>query len=559
MLLPFMTKLIPPVGISCLKSFLVKYGYDVKTVDVNLEEEFEELYNDYFDTLREFVPDDKRGNFYSIGHDVLRNHMTAHLKYKEIRKEEKKGEIELVKILIYQTFFSDVEDRQIQELIYIVDEFYNRFEKYFINKITEENPAVLGLSVFSDTLPLSLFAFKLTKAKSPLVKTVMGGGVFADMLAPGSPNLEIFLKETNSYIDKLIIGEGENLFLKFLLGELPEHQRVYTKEDIACQVLDLSTVDIPDFSDFKVRYYPYIATYTSRSCPYQCSFCAETVNWGVYRKKSAKQCVKEFLRLYKEHSTQLFLIADSLLNPIITELSSEFIQHEISLYWDGYLRVGKEVCDIENTMLWRKGGFYRARLGVESGSPHILKEMGKKINPEQIKEAATCLALTGIKTTTYWIIGYPGETEADFQQSLNLVEELKDSIYEAECKPFYYFLTGQVKSGYWQDEFEHSPVYPEWIREKLIFQTYVLNCEPNREETYRRVSRFINHCKKLDIPNPYSLSEIYRADERWKKLQKNAVPSLLEFKDPRNYIDENRRITQRRFVDNARDDVDFSF
>ena len=36
-LLPFWTPQIPPLGISCLKSFLQARGYGIKTVDVNVE------------------------------------------------------------------------------------------------------------------------------------------------------------------------------------------------------------------------------------------------------------------------------------------------------------------------------------------------------------------------------------------------------------------------------------------------------------------------------------------------------------------------------------------
>jgi hypothetical protein len=46
----------------------------------------------------------------------------------------------------------------------------------------------------------------------------------------------------------------------------------------------------------------------------------------------------------------------------------------------------------------------------------------------------------------------------------------------------------------------------------------------------------------LDIPNPYSIDEVHRADKRWKKLHKNAVPALIEFKEEGAYIDENKRI-----------------
>ncbi|MGD2088773.1 MAG: radical SAM protein [Candidatus Aminicenantes bacterium] len=547
-LLPFWTSLIPPMGISCIKSFLQQYGYDVKAVDANVRSEFGEVNNDYLKTLAGFVPGNKRGNFYNIATDIVNKHMMAHLNYQDRREY-----MELIKLVVFQTFFCELNDSQVIQLDQMIAEFYRRFEKYFIDLLKQEEPAVLGLSMYSATAPASLFAFRLTKERFPHIKTVMGGGIFTGELDIDSPNFKFFLEKT-PYIDKIIVGEGEKLFLKYLQGKLPESQVVYTLKDIDHETLNLDTVEIPDFTDFDLRYYPNLAAYTSRSCPFQCTFCSEVVIWGKYRKKTAKLVVEELNKLSKKHNYQLFLMSDSLLNPIITDLANEFINAGISIYWDGYLRADKPACNIENTMLWRRGGFYRARLGLESGSPHILQAMGKKIMPDQIKAAVSSLAYAGIKTTTYWVIGYPGETEEDFCQTLALIEELKDDIYEADCNPFTYLLTGQVNSHQWADENRSISLYPETARDMLMFQTWVLGGEPSRERTFQRLNRFVQHCNNLGIPNPYMLQEIQKADERWKKLHKNAVPSIVEFmpnKDNKSHtIDENKNIKKIVFARN---------
>jgi radical SAM superfamily enzyme YgiQ (UPF0313 family) len=262
--------------------------------------------------------------------------------------------------------------------------------------------------------------------------------------------------------------------------------------------------------------------------------------------------------LYGKHKSQLFLMCDSLLNPIITPLANALLQSGRSLYWDGYLRVDAQVCNRDNCFRWRRGGFYRARLGIESGSAHVLERMGKSISIEQIKTALSSLADAGIKTTTYWVIGHPGETEADFQQTLDMIEELRDDIYEAWCSPFNYYKTGQVNSDLWAGR--SRLLYPPEVREMLVVQSWTLEVEPSREEAFRRMNRFVARCRELGIPNPYSLAEIYRADERWKKLHQNAVPSLVEFGDKTAYIDENKTI--KRVVSARKkmaDHMDFDF
>jgi radical SAM superfamily enzyme YgiQ (UPF0313 family) len=539
-MLPFWTPLIPPMGISCLKSYLQPRGFNVKTADANTETQFRELYDRYFDVLREYVPEDKQGNFYSIGQDVLHNHMMARLNY--TLEKNYMDYIELVELLIAKTFFCRVDPTALFELNRIVAEFFLTLENYVIRLLETENPAVLGLSVCSGTLAPSLFAFGTAREWNPRLTTVMGGGIFCDQFALGTPNFQRLLESTRGTIDKFIIGEGEILFYKFLKGELPESKRYYSFADISGENVELAAVDVPDFSDFDTHQYPYLSNYTSRSCPFQCNFCSDNVMWGKYRKKKSHQIVQELTRLSETWGNRLFMMSDLLLNPVVSDLAEAFEQSEASIYWDGCLRAEKHVCDIENTLKWRRGGLYRARIGCESGSPRVLELMSKKTSVDRIKAAVSTLAAAGIQTTTYWVIGFPGETEEDFQQTLDLIEELKDDIYEAECRPFYYYLTGQAGSDFFAKERKSIPLYPAAAEKMLVFQTWLLDGEPSRKETYRRVNRFVDHCKKNGIPNPYSLKDIYDADMRWKNLHRNAVPSMAEIKKNSVPLDECKHV-----------------
>ena len=535
-LLPFWEPQIPPLGIVSLRTFLEKHGYRVNILDANILETFSQVHREYFALLEACVPAENRGNFHNVGQDVLRNHLMAHL-HRE--KEEENRYLELVTILVSKTFFVTLAPDRVKALNALLDQFYQVLETYFSRVLLEEKPTLLGLSVVRGNLAASLFAFKLAKAVNPLIRTVMGGAVFAGELAKGSDNLAFFLEKT-PYIDKILLGEGELLFLKYLEGELPPEQRVYTLEDIGGETLDITSEGPPDFSGLNLEFYPNLGAAASRSCPFQCSFCTETVFWGSYRKKTPGQIREEMKHLTNRYRRQLFLMCDSLLNPIITPLATELIESGESVYFDGYLRADKQACNGENTLLWRRAGFYRARLGIESGSPHVLELMGKKISPEEIKGSITNLANAGIKTTTYWVVGHPGETPDDFQQTLDLIEELRDDIYEAWCSPFNFYLTGQVNSSQWQEK--SVLLYPAWARELLIVQTWTLECEPTREEAYRRMNRFVRHCEKLGIPNPYTLIEFYHADQRWKQRHKNAVPALVEFENKDRLIDEHKYV-----------------
>jgi radical SAM superfamily enzyme YgiQ (UPF0313 family) len=538
-ILPYWAPVLPPVGLARLKSFLQANGYEVRIVDLIVKNETLEFYYGYFDVLRKYIPQEKQGNFKNLGHDVLQNHMMAHINYRD-----EKEYTELVKILVYKTYYTHVGDSCVRELNEVMARYYEILEEYFLFLLDFEKPDVVGVTVYKGTIAASLFVLKITKQECPHIKTVIGGGAFVDTHGPGTPNFEYLLEHSRDYLDKIIIGEGELLFLKYLRGELPDDRRVYTQEDIGGMTLDFNKIQLPDLSDLNLRKYAYLPATASIGCPFQCSFCNDFKFWGKYRKRNIRKTVEEMIKLHEmvelnnvNSGHQLFFFTDSLLNPAISELAEELISKKASLYYDGYYKVDDASCQVENTFLWRQSGLYRVRLGVESGSQRVLNLMHKVVTVEQIRKTLAALALAGVKTTTYWIIGHPGETEEDFRMTLDLVEELKNDIYQAECNPFLYLYSGQNSSDKWQEK--RMLLYPEWARKMLVFDSWTLDWPPLREVAYERMHRFVQHCVKLGIPNPYSFKEIFDADLRWKKLQNFAVPPLDEFSDPHDLIKEN--------------------
>ncbi len=553
---PFWSPLTPPMGIASLKSFLEPYGYEVKTVDMNVEDRFKEMYNRYFKLLGTIVPMDKQGNLHNIGHDVMQNHMMAHIHYTD------EGDyIRLVKDLVNKIFYFEIQDRQVREINRLFDDFYLCLKDYITGLLEEEKPGVFGLTAYCGNLPATMYACKVAKEKEPGIKTLVGGGIFSQQLALNSPNLDFFMEKT-PYIDKLFVGEGQHLLLKYLQGKLPDSKRLYTSQDAGGATVELARVNIPDLSDLDLRKYVCIGVSGSRSCPNKCSFCNSRVFWGDYVKRDMSYVVKEMAALQKMHNVQMFYMSDSLLNPTIADLSTQLIEADVSVYFDGYLRVFEPdtppVTDIDNTLAWRRGGFYRARMGCETGSERMLDVISKNITIRDTKEAVTSLAYAGIKTTTYFVVGIPGETEDDFQQTLNLLTELKNNIYQAECAAFIYYYSGQNKSDDWADK--RKLVYPAWAKDMLVTETWLVDVEPRREVVYDRLNRFVDHIRKLGIPNPFTLKDIHQADVRWKKLHKNAVPSLLEVQNSESFVDERKNVKMVYSIKNSlQDEGEFGF
>lgn len=255
-------------------------------------------------------------------------------------------------------------------------------------------------------------------------------------------------------------------------------------------------------------------------------------------EKKAAQVVEEMATLYERYHHKLFFMSDSLINPMIDDLANEIIKKNAPFYMDSYFRIDNASKELDRTISWRRGGLYRVRIGIESGSKRMLKIMNKEITLEQIYSALPNLAHSGIKTTTYWLIGHPQETEEDFQATLELVKNMKDYIWQAECNTFRYYYGSHNADDAWKDK--RRLLFPEEMQDMLVFKTYTLDIEPNRKETFNRLFRFINHCKQLGIPNPYSGYEGYEADKRWKDLHKNAVPSVSEIEE-HHYCDNGRK------------------
>ena len=78
------------------------------------------------------------------------------------------------------------------------------------------------------------------------------------------------------------------------------------------------------------------------------------------------------------------------------------------------MRRGEKICE-------------HLHLPVQAGSNRILKMMNRRYSREHYLELAGALreAIPGIALTTDLMVGFPGETEADFQQTLDLVGEAR--------------------------------------------------------------------------------------------------------------------------------------
>ncbi|MBC7925523.1 MAG: radical SAM protein [Bryobacteraceae bacterium] len=507
---PYFVPLAPPLGISLLKAHLEREGHSVQCIDFNVDPTFWSLHLQYMRALETL---DK--NIVIEGQSRLWAIRNAHLLAVLNGASPEKAQKFVRRITPY--YGIDCTEAVSARLCDIACKVFAHAET-LLNGYDFREFSLVGCSTFSTSLALSLFTLRAAKRSNPAIRTLIGGGVFADDLAPKSQNFKTLVEEY-PFVDQIVVGEGELILSMLVDGQFRDRKHI-SMDDVNGDTLPLQDSAIPDFSDFNTDRYFHLTLEGGRSCPFQCAFCSETIQWGKYRKKTSGMVAGQMGTLAASHGNTKFFMGDSLMNPYIESLSTELLKSNHKLMFDGYLRADPLPTDPERTARWASSGCYRVRLGIESGAADVLEMIDKRTGPTTISRALNSLANAGIRTTTYWIVGFPGETEKSFQETLTFIEGNQESIYEVEAHPFTYFPTGQVASDRWKP----VQVYDEDIQKAIKFTVWdVVAADPPREERYRRLRRVATLAAKLGVKNLYSFKDRLDAEGRWAGLHPKAV------------------------------------
>ena len=70
-----------------------------------------------------------------------------------------------------------------------------------------------------------------------------------------------------------------------------------------------------------------------------------------------------------------------------------------------------------------QAGCIGVNIGVESGSDRVRKLMAKPSKINQVDSCITSLVSNGIKVSINLMVGYPGEEESDFKETINFVKK----------------------------------------------------------------------------------------------------------------------------------------
>ena len=305
---------------------------------------------------------------------------------------------------------------------------------------------VIGVSSMTPSLYSSLNVLRIVKKINPLCKTIMGG-----------PHISAVPIETmNSYpeIDFAVIGEGERTMLE-LVRAIQNEDNPHNVNGIAYKkdggvkltptrdlIANIDELPFPAYDLLPLdKYYqhlhhvslgknvpikPFMILFTSRGCPYKCSFCASEVIWHRrVRFRSTDNVLSEIDMLVNEHNIKVLDIADDnfLMNKKrLNEILDGLIERNYGLYFNCLSRVDSVNREILQKLT--RTGCYLMRYGVESGNPEMLNRMHKDVTIDQIKRAFELTKEAGISSSASFIIGHPGETKQSVKDTINLAKKI---------------------------------------------------------------------------------------------------------------------------------------
>jgi len=310
-----------------------------------------------------------------------------------------------------------------------------------VQNILSYKPDFVGFSMFTANFPAVNNISSLLKQKSPDIKIVVGGSHVT--LAK-----EIVLEEAES-VDFAIYGEGEYAFLELVMGKSLKDidgliyrnngKIVVNKERTFIENLD--TLPFPQRTNF----YPGIQKLkthyiiTSRGCPNNCSFCASPVLWKrKVRFRSTDNVIAE-LRELKEQGFSYIQFQDDTFTfnkKRLLVLLDKMIREKMNFLWTCDTRLNCIDDEVLKKMI--EAGCIRVKVGIESGNRDILKEINKGITPELVMEKIKLIKEYGLNITTYFMIGFPGETDQQARETVELAKKIEADYYSLSILAPYY-------------------------------------------------------------------------------------------------------------------------
>ena len=278
------------------------------------------------------------------------------------------------------------------------------------------------------------------------------------LLAAGGPHASAYYEAAlgSGDIDVAVIGEGELTLLEIVRRLEADGVAALRSPEALSQIAgvayledagerkillsaprplieDLDSLPLPawDLVDLKpfwkhhgmsnIGYRPYMAIYSSRGCPFQCSYCHNLFG-KRFRARSAENVVEEIVEIERRMGVKDIEFFDDIanmdrkrINAILEGLLARGMHPRLS-FPNGIRADRMEEDTID---LLKKVGTGEISVAIESATPRIQKLVGKNLNIEKASLTIERLAARRIYARGFFMIGFPTETEAEIRQTID--------------------------------------------------------------------------------------------------------------------------------------------
>jgi ribosomal peptide maturation radical SAM protein 1 len=321
-------------------------------------------------------------------------------------------------------------DYRFDERLEFFESEATRWIDKWIESISWDQFQLVGISTVTLTQIIpGLYLAGRIKLASPSTLTVFGGFAchsnFGTHLIESFPQIDIVADgEGEPILKDLIRGLEGEIQIGSVKGTIQRRTRMVIRNPPQPLISDLSSLCFPDYSDYpnsdKIE---ELLIEMGRGCPWaSCAFCT-SFSTREYRTRPAQQVFSELLYESDKHKTRRFVFIDL---DILGNISNLEKLCDLLIDEGRDLDLFAETCpqNISRQLLekMRRAGFKRLQVGFESFSNTLLKKMHKNSNViDNIKVLKWGKEL-GMKVSGNIILGFPGETVADLQTSLDVMK-----------------------------------------------------------------------------------------------------------------------------------------
>ncbi|MBP6827284.1 MAG: B12-binding domain-containing radical SAM protein [Saprospiraceae bacterium] len=188
-------------------------------------------------------------------------------------------------------------------------------------------------------------------------------------------------------------------------------------------------VDMDAYKNIWIRRHGYFSLNlaTTRGCPYKCNWCAKPIYGNRYNSRSPERVAAEIEMLIQRYGVRHFWMADDIfgLKPGWVQRFRDAVR-EKNLSFEYKIQSRVDLLLKEDTIdALVDSGLRQVWVGAESGSQKILDAMDKGTTVEEIRDATKLLKKKGVEVCFFLQFGYLGETKADIEATLQMVEDLR--------------------------------------------------------------------------------------------------------------------------------------